>query len=125
MRVWDAGELARGPVAMANGVALPFRAFAGGFQGGATGIALAPAAALAGAVEGATWFFAGLTDFATGGTLAVAPDGLTEFHLDPIPFFPEDQRSYVEFRDEPQCSGDPLLPERDDGGPYHAEPSTP
>ena len=112
VRVWTRSELARGPVGIANGLILPGRAVAGGFQGGARGIALAPAALLAGLAEGLGLVVAGVTDLVTGGTLAVVPDGMARLRTDPLPFFPEGRRSFADYSNGPSCPDDPLQRER-------------
>ena len=103
VRAWSASELARGPTAMTNGVLLPFRAFAGGVSGGAWGVLLSPGALVAGAVEGLTWVASGLLDTFSAGALAVSPDGISELQTAPVIQFPEGERSYDAYNDEPGC----------------------
>lgn len=113
VRVWTASELLRGPVAMANGLVLPFRAFAGGLKGGgALGVVLSPAAFFAGIPEGAGLLLAGLTDLFTGGAFAVAPDGMAQLQFGLLPLLPEERRSDGGYWDGPSCQQEPLGRER-------------
>ena len=109
VRVWNASELSRGPIAMTNGLILPVREFVGGLQDGAAGIVLSPVSAVAGVLEGAGWIVSGLLDTVTGGAFAISPDGMATLRVEPVQLLPEGRRSFDEYRDSPLCEGDPPL----------------
>jgi hypothetical protein len=110
VRVWNASELARGPIAMTNGLILPVRELVGGFKGGAAGIALSPISAVAGVFEGTGWIVSGLLDTLTGGAFAISPDGMARLRFEPVQLLPEGERSFDEYDNAPGCEGDVARP---------------
>ena len=92
---WTAGDLARGPTAMLNGVLLPFRTTAGGAVYAWTQdswwpwqiVGLGPGTMIisagAGVIEGVWWIGTGLVDTLSGGALGAAPEKATELSLAP------------------------------------------
>jgi hypothetical protein len=94
---WTAASLGRGPAAMLNALAVPFRSAAGGVQialddpakgGLKRKLLLTPTLATVGGamglVEAGLWLGTGLADTVTGGYFAIAPEEATELSISPI-----------------------------------------
>jgi hypothetical protein len=98
-REWTARSLARGPIAVGNGVLLPFRSLAGGFTAGWVGAVLSPVGLMVGLGEGILWIVQGAADLATGGVAPFAPEGAADrLHFSPVVQFPMGRRSLDEYR---------------------------
>jgi len=96
-RVWEPGDMARGPKAMINSPMEPFRTLTGALlmwpefwktAAFPSGLITVPALTLfsftMGVVELPIWMLGGLADTLTGGYFEVAPDRATELSIDPI-----------------------------------------
>jgi hypothetical protein len=99
-REWTPVSLTRGPAAVANGLMLPFRSFAGSFTDGVPGALASPLSLAVGAAEGIVWIFQGVADTVTGGSLAFAPNGATTLQLRPVLQVPFDDRDLHEYRED-------------------------
>jgi hypothetical protein len=99
-REWTPGSLARGPAAVANGLLLPFRSFAGGFTDGVPGALLSPLALLAGGAEGIVWIFQGCAETLMGGRFGLTPHGTATLQLRPVLQLPPGERDLDEYRED-------------------------
>lgn len=101
VRNWTPRSLARGPIAMTNGILLPFRSLAGGFTDGVVGAVMSPIGFFVGLGEGVIWLTTGVFELLSGGAVGLAPEGVvTDVLFAPVPQFPLGARDLEEYRVE-------------------------
>jgi hypothetical protein len=105
-RQWTPRSLARGPLAMGNGVLMPFRSLAGAASGGWLAALLLPLGVMTGLAEGIAWTSVGAVETLSGGAFALAPEGAADrLHFSPVVQFPLGRRSLDEYRADGCGSG--------------------
>jgi hypothetical protein len=105
---WTPRSLARGPIAMGNGVLMPFRSLAGSASNGWLAGLLLPLGLMVGLAEGIAWTTVGAVETVSGGALALAPEGAADrLHFSPVLQFPLGRRSLDEYRAD-GCGDAPL-----------------
>ncbi|MDJ0848726.1 MAG: hypothetical protein QNK04_10135 [Myxococcota bacterium] len=108
-REWTPRSLARGPIAMANGLLLPFRSFYGGFTAGWQGAVLSPLGLFVGLAEGFGWLGIGAAELATGGAFGLAPEGAVhQIEVGPVVQMPLGRRTLDEYEVD-RCDEQDLL----------------
>ena len=102
-RHWSSDSWKRGPVAMANGVALPFRTL-GAVTQGLWPAVLTPVSFLFGTVEGAMWVATGAFDTLTVGALGASPPGADAWQSGSIVVLPQGHRDLSVYDPTAQCT---------------------
>jgi hypothetical protein len=98
-REWTRASLARGPIAMLNGVLLPFRSLAGAFSAGGRAALFAPASLILGFAEGVSWLVGGTLETLSGGAFGIPPAGAAaRLDVSPVVQLPASQRSLEVYR---------------------------
>jgi hypothetical protein len=106
-REWTPASLARGPIAMANGLILPFRSLAGGLTGGVPAALASPVGMVLGLAEGVSWIAVGTLEIASGGAVGFAPEGAADrLHFGRVVQLPLGRRNLEAYRTE-LCEEDP------------------
>jgi hypothetical protein len=91
---WSASSLLRGPMAIVNGVTLPFRSLWGSFTNGVWGAVLFPASTAWGFAQGVQLGGVGVLETVSAGYFELVPDESTTLNLNPVLQLPVQEENF-------------------------------